>query len=240
MDLTPRLLTEVEFAEQWRGYSKNEVDDFLERVAAALGELQARLHEAGERATRAERQLLDRGDEEEIRRTLVLAQRAAASAVQEAQAEAARLREEAHQRASDELGALEQRKAALEAELEALAVRVDEQRAAIRAELEGYLAELAEPFVPPAPAESPQDIEPDAEPETPAEPETAPENLAEPAPAVFDDEVAHAREELVEALRRAGVEPVPEEPSQDDGDEFLAELRRAVNDDAPLGPRDDD
>ena len=31
MDLTPRLLTEVEFREEWRGYSRRDVDDFLER-----------------------------------------------------------------------------------------------------------------------------------------------------------------------------------------------------------------
>ena len=52
MELTPRLLTEVEFREQWRGYSQNEVDDFLERVAAAVGELLDRLREANERITR--------------------------------------------------------------------------------------------------------------------------------------------------------------------------------------------
>ena len=38
MELTPRLLTEVNFKEQWRGYSQNEVDEFLARVATAVGE----------------------------------------------------------------------------------------------------------------------------------------------------------------------------------------------------------
>src|SRR5687768_8336712 len=115
MDLTPQLLTEVEFSEQWRGYNKNDVDDFLERVAMAVGELQERIREAAARAEQAEGKRSV--DDDEIRRTLVLAQRAAASAVEEAQAEATRLRQEAEERAQAVLGDLEQRKAALEAEL---------------------------------------------------------------------------------------------------------------------------
>ena len=78
MDLTPRLLTEVEFREEWRGYNRKDVNDFLDRVADAVGELQERLRDASERATQAERRLLERSDEDEIRRTLVLAQRTAA------------------------------------------------------------------------------------------------------------------------------------------------------------------
>jgi hypothetical protein len=112
------------------------------------------------------------------------------------------------------------------------------QRASLRAELERYLAELAEPFVPPAATGAPVAPPP---PPTPA---------AEPDGAPTADEVQHAREELVDALRRAGVEPVEDAPAntivfddadEDEGDDpFLAELRRAVTDDAPLGPRDDE
>ena len=236
MDLTPQLLTEVEFSEQWRGYSKNDVDDVLERVAMAVGELQERLRDAAARAEQAERQRST--GEDEIRNALVLAQRAATSAVEEAKAEAARLRAEASERAAVELGELEQRKAALESELSALTLRVEAQRAALRAELERYLAELSEPFVPPAGTGAPV-----------APPTPAPPVAAEPPSA---DDVQHAREELVDALRRAGVEPVEDpgptpivfddedDDDDDGGDPFLAELRRAVTDDAPLGPRDDE
>jgi DivIVA domain-containing protein len=236
MDLTPQLLTEVEFSEQWRGYSKNDVDDFLERVAVAVGELQERLRDATARAEQAEQQRSS--GEDEIRNALVLAQRAATNAVEEAKAEAARLRSEAAERAATELGELEQRRVALEAELTALTSRVEAQRASLRAELERYLAELAEPFVPPAATGAPVAPPP---PPTPA---------AEPDGAPTADEVQHAREELVDALRRAGVEPVEDAPAntivfddadEDEGDDpFLAELRRAVTDDAPLGPRDDE
>ena len=60
MDLSPKLLTDVQFREQWRGYNPDEVDEFLERVAAGVEELQQRLTDALERASNAERRLLER------------------------------------------------------------------------------------------------------------------------------------------------------------------------------------
>lgn len=344
MDLTPRLLTEVEFREQWRGYSPNDVDDFLERVAAAVGELQERLRETTERATQAERRLLERSDDDEIRRTLVLAQRTAVTAVEEARAEAERILAQANEQAREqvaeaevrlanleddiaertrvELGELADRRAALQADIDSLAAFREEHRTRLRAELQRQLAEFEEPGVEavddalavpaspeltdvdlsvPEPAvaieiEPVPDVEPIAEPEAPAE-------AFVPRPPT-DEEVAQAREDLVEALRRAGVDeflantpaeeaavwqpepepeaaapqfydaadesgeidlssPVSSEPAADDpvlwresaptaGDEpapvaitaeeeddpFLAELRRAVTDTEPLGPRD--
>ena len=44
MELTPQLLTdEIDFRVALRGYDRNEVDDFLERVAVAVGQLQQQL-----------------------------------------------------------------------------------------------------------------------------------------------------------------------------------------------------
>jgi DivIVA domain-containing protein len=43
MDLTPQTLREVEFREKLRGYHPDDVDDFLEKVAVAVGELLDRL-----------------------------------------------------------------------------------------------------------------------------------------------------------------------------------------------------
>ena len=55
MELTPKLLTdEVDFRVAYRGYDRDEVDDFLERVAVAVGQLQAQLGEAVERARGAD------------------------------------------------------------------------------------------------------------------------------------------------------------------------------------------
>lgn len=64
MELTPQLLTdEIDFRIAVRGYDRNEVDDFLERVAIAVGQLQDQLAKAVERARRAESTLADRGAE---------------------------------------------------------------------------------------------------------------------------------------------------------------------------------
>lgn len=347
MDLTPRLLTEVEFREQWRGYSPNDVDDFLERVAAAVGELQERLREANDRATQAERRLLERSDDDEIRRTLVLAQRTAVTAVEEARAEAERILADANERAREqvaeaearlasleadiaertrvELGDLADRRAALQADIDALAAFQEEHRARLRAELQRQLAELEEPgpadaalAVPEPPEVTDVDLSvPEPAVDIEIEPVPDPEPLSDDAPRPpTEDEVAQAREDLVEALRRAGVDelvtrepedavevwqpepdPVPEpevhaeaedaqprlydaadesgeidvpmagselpepgddldqvqwrepdaaehEPApvtitgDDEDDPFLAELRRAVTDTEPLGPRD--
>jgi cell division septum initiation protein DivIVA len=68
------------------------VDEFLEKVAVAVEELQEKMRQLAYRAERAERSVSDRAAEEDddsIRRTLVLAQRTADLAVREAQEQAA-------------------------------------------------------------------------------------------------------------------------------------------------------
>jgi DivIVA domain-containing protein len=91
LDLSPKTLREVEFREQLRGYHKDDVDDFLERVAAGLETLLDRLREANDRAVRLESRAVDRIDDDDtLKRTLILAQRTADLAIQEAQESAAR------------------------------------------------------------------------------------------------------------------------------------------------------
>ncbi len=150
MELTPQLLTdEIDFRVAVRGYDRNEVDDFLERVAVAVGQLQTQLTKAVARAKAAEARLAElegdgatageapstgaeapgeraeepRGDAEasrmpkappaapvtevgddedlndELRRTLVLAQRTADTAIREAHEEAREIIEQAHEEA---------------------------------------------------------------------------------------------------------------------------------------------
>lgn len=90
LDLSPKTLREVEFREKLRGYHPDDVDDFLERVAAGLETLLDRLREANDRANRLEARATDRiDDDDSLKRTLVLAQRTADLAVQEAQEAAA-------------------------------------------------------------------------------------------------------------------------------------------------------
>ena len=105
MDVTPQVINEVEFHQKMRGYDPDEVDDFLERVAVAVGTLQDRLREAAERVADAERRAADAeqragsapapvasadDETETIRRTLVLAQRTADAAIKEAEEAAQR------------------------------------------------------------------------------------------------------------------------------------------------------
>jgi DivIVA domain-containing protein len=127
MELTPQTLHAVEFREARRGgYNTRDVDDFLERVAAGIGQLHERLGEVGARAEAAEARLLDaqrqledvqrRGPsaaparaaqaasvnetDDTLRRTLVLAQRTADATIKEAKQEATRLIDEARAEAT--------------------------------------------------------------------------------------------------------------------------------------------
>ena len=178
MELTPKLLTDdVDFRIALRGYDKDEVDDFLERVAVAVGQLQEQLSSAVDRARKAEARAQqvqasppkveapaesptvatgEGADElnEELRRTLVLAQRTADAAIREAREEAARITTEADeqrtrtlesasaesQRASDEakgrllaeLAELEAVRNGLQADITVLDRHLGEHRAKVR------------------------------------------------------------------------------------------------------------
>ena len=182
MELSPRLLRDVDFGEQWRGYNEAEVDEFLERVATALESLIVRFQETAARAEEAERRLLDRGDDDEIRRTLVLAQRTSAAAVEEARAQAERIvaeadekvaermaeadqklrevEEEITRRTREELDLLEARREALKADVDALSAFVDEHRNRLAGELRRELAWLERPelSVPEPPAMEAADL----------------------------------------------------------------------------------
>lgn len=112
MDVTPQLIEQIDFAEKFRGYDPDQVDDFLERVGATIAELDKSLREANERADRAEAELATRGaaptvaaapvatmtDEEEAMqstRTLMMAKRTADAAIADARQEAQKLVEDA-------------------------------------------------------------------------------------------------------------------------------------------------
>ena len=59
MDLTPQVINEVEFSMARRGYDPDQVDEFLEKVAVAVGELNDRLAELRDRVVAAERRASD-------------------------------------------------------------------------------------------------------------------------------------------------------------------------------------
>ena len=153
MDLSAKILREVEFRDRLRGYDTDEVDEFLEKVAIAVDELQEKMRQLTYRAERAERTASDRvaeDDDDSIRRTLVLAQRTADLAVREAQEQAAglmdnarseadtlltdaretalRLTSEADRRHRDELGRLESQRDQVRSELSALSGMLEAER----------------------------------------------------------------------------------------------------------------
>ena len=128
MDVSAQTIRQVEFREKLRGYHPDDVDEFLERVAAGLEIMQERLRLATERAVRAEQLATEsREDDESLRRTLVLAQRTADLAVKEAKDQAARMLEDAEQQAADTLATAEEERRAL-AEAAEAQVRADVAR----------------------------------------------------------------------------------------------------------------
>src|SRR5579862_5782321 len=110
MEVSPKTLREVEFREKMRGYHPEDVDHFLEQVAAGIEVLQDRLRQAVERAQRAESAASESGGADDtLRKTLVLAQRTADLAVQEARDQAARILAGAEQQAQAILADAEER-----------------------------------------------------------------------------------------------------------------------------------
>jgi len=161
MDVTPKVLREVEFREKFRGYDPDEVDEFLGRVAETLKQFHGRLQDAAvqieaaeARAARSEARSREGSEAEEtLRRTLVLAQRTADAAIADAQERAAELLERARAEADVSLGgAREQAAAILEAaqsdavklaearlgEVEEEVVALEGRRTAVRAELTAW------------------------------------------------------------------------------------------------------
>lgn len=186
LDLSPKTLREVEFREKLRGYHPDDVDDFLERVAAGLETLLDRLREANDRANRLEARATDRiDDDDSLKRTLILAQRTADLAVQEAQEAAAKTlagaeeearalltRAESHandllrmgeEQLREDLRRLEAARNQMLVDLDALTVWMDEERNRLRVALTDALAHIEDaiPVVGPAPQGATVDIPPE-------------------------------------------------------------------------------
>ena len=111
MDVTPQELRSSEIKDSWRGYDRDEVDDLLERAAVTIESLTQKLQEAASRPVPAAPQAApaaaaaevplpsSREDADMLQRTLLLAQRAADDAVNEAQTRARQLLEESEAKA---------------------------------------------------------------------------------------------------------------------------------------------
>src|SRR5687767_10435120 len=107
MDLTPQSITAdsvkaVQFREKLRGYHPDDVDAFVAAVAVAVEQLEQRARVAESQAAELESRSTATNDaEDSLRRTLVLAQRTADLAIQEAREEAARVLAEVHEQRAE-------------------------------------------------------------------------------------------------------------------------------------------
>lgn len=107
MDVTPQELRSSEIKDSWRGYDRDEVDDLLERAAVTIESLTQELQVASSRPAPAavapppaEVPLpSSRDDADMLQRTLLLAQRAADDAVNDAQARSKQMLEESEAKA---------------------------------------------------------------------------------------------------------------------------------------------
>ena len=96
MEITPRELRDVEIREAFRGYSRDEVNELLERAAATLDAANERVQQMTERLNTAQSETGHTRETEDIlHRTLLLAQRAADEAVNEATAKARQMVDDA-------------------------------------------------------------------------------------------------------------------------------------------------
>ena len=246
MDLTPQTITSesvkaVQFREKLRGYHPDDVDAFVAAVATAVETLEQRVKDAEARAAELASRSTDSTDaEESLRRTLVLAQRTADLAIQEAKDEAARVLAEATQErnaAERELAELRDRlhneveaesrahreqllaeRTALQADVEALESHLARERERLRIYFSDQLRRVEEG----APGMA-----------------VAPEMQAQIAAPASEETAADVETEAVVPDVPGEVEAAADAAEGADEDPFLAELRRAVNDDKPLGPRDD-
>jgi cell division initiation protein len=172
MEISARVLREVEFNSSLRGYNTDEVDEFLEQVADGVDRLQTEAIAAAERAESAERnaQRVGVDDEDSLRRTLVLAQRTADLAIKEAQEEAGqildrargeaetlvgdardsalRITSEAERRLHDETGRLTAARDSLRTEIDTLVSLLSAERERLTESLSAALGYVERSLVP--------------------------------------------------------------------------------------------
>lgn len=153
-DLAP-LFQDIAFNERFRGYDVAEVDAYIDRVAKAAALVQGRIAELQRRAEAAEAHTSGssgadpvEAGEESLTKMLVLAQRTADAAIDEAQAEAAEIRRQADDHASLVVAEAETDRRRMLAEAEAAveeSVRTERERVGAEvAELERYRAFLTD------------------------------------------------------------------------------------------------
>jgi cell division initiation protein len=208
MGLTPEDIQGKRFHDAFRGYNHEEVDIFLDEVAAAFETVFRNAQAVRARVEELEAELDEvRGTEGMLKRTLLAAQRASDEAIAEAKAEAARLVAAAADEATAAVASAKQRAEEIiagahtrQSEIEELDSRLYDlhatHRATLRAHLEEQLRALDDLPALPGPEAVPVVAAPPARPAAPgpvadvaaaaepdASPEPAPEGHAGAGPA---------------------------------------------------------
>lgn len=114
------MLSTVEFTEARRGADRNEVASFLREVARGVAGLERQIADANARADAAEQRLREAGGDEELRRTLVMAQRTADATLADARSEAEKITVAANERAARIMAEADAEAAGMRAEAEAI------------------------------------------------------------------------------------------------------------------------
>ena len=241
MEITPRELRDIEIHSEIRGYSRDEVNDLLERAAVAIEASNQRVTQMQDRLASAQSEAgRTRETEDILHRTLLLAQRAADEAVAEAtaksrqmldeaemssrrlvadsEAEARRKGEAERQRLEHEIVELAGRRDALLADVEALTRFEAEYRERMVRALESDLSALrTRPTTAPASVPETSDVEIPASTAAqlaPGAPPTSTSTSTEPieAEAVDDGDDDGADE----ASQHVSAEPATARPGADD------------------------
>jgi cell division initiation protein len=234
-----------------------DADETLKRtLVLAQRTADAAIREAEERAAR-----LIASAEDESARMLADAHDSTARAYAEAEEEARRAQHEARSRVLAELQELEGSRELLRADVELLERHIEEQRERLRVAIRELhalvedpaalrdvpvppLADVVIPDPEPEPELDPEpDFDLDREPERSPRPRSGRRLVAEPDPDAYEPVQAETppsrtgprspRDEV-----RLEAETFPDEEEVGD-DAYLAELRKAMTDDRPLGPRED-
>ena len=150
---TPHLLTDVRFSVSRKGYDPDEVDNFLERVSAAVAQLQDKLRQATSTAEAAEARAADAVRNEsrlqarisELETGVAASPAAAVVAPIESEVEASRILSAAKTQTDEALRDLDKTRRELAADNAALEAFLSEQRAVIANGLSRIQAVIDDP-----------------------------------------------------------------------------------------------
>jgi cell division initiation protein len=141
MSVTSREINEKQFHDAWRGYNQEEVDDFLDKIAETLDQLERENAALQERLRELDQMVeASRSTEEMLKKTLVTAQKAAEEAIATAKQKAERLVTEAEERAQRAREELKERVATAEEEVRMRAAKAEEETRARAAQIESEQA----------------------------------------------------------------------------------------------------